>query len=67
VRRRRAGHKLEVQPENLLRAPEMGLVGCVDGLVVYAPEVSPDVEEPIMVRLTKVGNSYARATPVGKS
>ncbi|MFW6156298.1 MAG: Rne/Rng family ribonuclease [Armatimonadota bacterium] len=65
VRRRRPGHKLEVQPEDLLRVPEMGLVGCVDGLVVYAPEVSPDVEEPVMVRLTEVGNSYARATPVG--
>jgi ribonuclease G len=64
VRRRRSGHKLEVQPEDLLRAPEMGLVGCVDGLIVYAPEVSPDVEEPLMVRLTKVANSYARATPV---
>jgi ribonuclease G len=66
VRRRRSGHKLEVRPENLLRAPEMGLVGCIDGLVVYAPEVSPDVEEPVKVRLTKVGNSYARATPVGQ-
>jgi ribonuclease G len=64
VARRRTGHKLEVQPESLLRAPEMGLVGCVDGLIVYAPEVSPDVEEPVMVRLTKVSNSYARATPV---
>ncbi|MGI5818196.1 MAG: Rne/Rng family ribonuclease [Armatimonadota bacterium] len=65
VRRRREGHKLEVQPEGLLRVPEMGLVGCVDGLVIYAPEVSPDAEEPTMVRLTKVANSYARATPVG--
>ncbi|NLO06885.1 MAG: Rne/Rng family ribonuclease [candidate division WS1 bacterium] len=66
VRRRGVDHKLEVQPEDLLRIPEMGLVGCVDGLIVYAPEVSPDVEEPVKVRLTKVANSYARATPVGK-
>jgi predicted RNA-binding protein with TRAM domain len=44
----------------------MGLVGCVDGLVVYSPEVSPDTAEPMKVRLTKVANSYARATPVGE-
>ncbi len=65
LRRRRAGHKLELQPEDLLRVPDMGLVGCVDGLIVYVPEVSPDTEEPVKVRLTKVTGSYARATPVG--
>ncbi len=66
VRRRRVGHKLEIQPEDQLRVPEMGLVGCVDGLIVYSPEVSPDTAQPTKVRLTKVGNSYARATPVGE-
>ncbi len=64
VRRWRTGQNVEIQPENTLRIPEMGLVGHVDGLIVYVPEVSPDTEEPVRVRLTKVMNSYARATPV---
>jgi predicted RNA-binding protein with TRAM domain len=34
--------------------------------VVFVPEVSPDTEEPVEVRLTKVTNSYARATPTAK-
>jgi len=66
IRRRSSGHQLEIQPEDVVRVPEMGLVGCVDGLIIYVPEVSPDAENPVQVRLTKVMNSYARATPVGK-
>lgn len=66
LRRHRTGHTLEIQPEDMLRVPEMGMVACVDGLVVYVPEVSPDAQEPVEVRLTKVANSYARATPVAK-
>ncbi|MGD9496744.1 MAG: Rne/Rng family ribonuclease [Armatimonadota bacterium] len=66
IRRHQSGHKVEIHPDYVLRVPEMGLVGLVDGLVVYVPEVSPDVDEPVKVRLTKVANSYARATPAGK-
>jgi len=66
LRRRSSGHKLEIQPEDMLRVPEMGLVACADGLLIYVPEVSPDTEEPVEVRLTKVANSYARATPAAK-
>lgn len=66
VRRRREGHKLEIHPEDHILAPEMGLVGCVDELIVYAPELSPDTSEAVKVRLTHVANSYARATPVGE-
>ncbi len=65
IRRHQTGHKLEIQPDDVLRVPEMGLVGCVDGLVIYVPEVSPDAEGPVKVRLTSVANSCARATPVG--
>ncbi|MEA3401135.1 MAG: Rne/Rng family ribonuclease [Armatimonadota bacterium] len=66
VQRRRSGQKVELQPEDILRVPEMGLVGYVDGLVVYVPELSPETDKPVKVRLTKVANSYARATPVGR-
>ncbi len=66
VRRRRTGYKLEIQPEDRLHDPEMGLVACVDDLIVYVPELSPDTEEAAKVRLTEVANSYARATPIGE-
>lgn len=66
LRRHRTDHKLEIRPEDMVKVPDMGLVACVDGLVVFVPEVSPDTEEPVEVRLTKVTNSYARATPTAK-
>ncbi len=54
----RVGSKLTIQPEQVLRVPQAGLVACVGGYIVEVPDASPDSEQPTRVRLTRVDRSY---------
>ena len=62
----RASRKIEITGENLFPADYPEAVVCVEGMVVFLPEVSPSHEPPFTIRLAKVANSHAGGTPVGK-
>ena len=62
----KAGHRVQILPEHVIPAGEESLVAVVDDLIVFVPELAPNTSDPVKVRLTKVTNSYARATPVSK-
>jgi len=59
-----AGDNLTINSDHILPVPRAGLLAVVDGYLVEVPEASADAQTPLQVRLTKAGNSYARATPV---
>ena len=61
------GRRLTIQPEHMLPIPSAGLLAQIDGCIVEAPEVSSSHEGPLKVRITTAGNSYARATPMGRA
>jgi ribonuclease G len=60
---RKPGHRLEILPENVIPGPEASLVASAEGYIIFVPEIAPQATKPAKVRLTKVANSYARATP----
>ena len=60
----KVGQRLKISPEAFVSSPEAGLVVASDGYMIFVPEVAPDRNEAVRVRLTKVANSYARGTPV---
>ena len=57
---------MQILPEHVIPAGEESLIAVVDDLIVFVPELAPNTSDPVKVRLTKVTNSYARATPVSK-
>ena len=60
----RVNGTLEIKADQVLPIPQAGLIALVNGHIVEVPEASADCEMPLRVKLTKVGNSYSRATPV---
>lgn len=60
----RKGQKVTLSSEQVLAQPTPTLVAVVNGYVIEVPELSPNVELPVTVRLAEVGNSYAVAAPV---
>ncbi len=56
------GDMLTIQSEDLLAIPRAGLLSMVDGCIIEVDEASGKTTTPLRVRLTEVGNSYARAT-----
>ncbi|MCD6359663.1 MAG: Rne/Rng family ribonuclease [Armatimonadetes bacterium] len=60
----RANRRLEITADNLFPTDYPETVVCVDGMLVFLPEVSPDREPPFKVRTTVVENSYAKGTPI---
>lgn len=56
--------KITIKPEDIVPMPAMGLVAMIDGYIIDVPEASPQTEEDLQVRLTKVDRSYGRATPI---
>ncbi|MFO7947111.1 MAG: Rne/Rng family ribonuclease [Armatimonadota bacterium] len=56
--------KITVAPDDIVPMPAMGLVAMVDGYIIDVPEASPQTDEELQVRLTRVERSYGRATPL---
>ncbi len=60
----RTGSKLQIEPGQALPVSQAGLVAAVNGYIVEVPEASPDRDQPLRARLTKVDRSYGIATPL---
>jgi len=61
--RYRVGDVIQITPEQVLPPPQAGLVANVNGYIIEVPEVSPQHEKPLEIRLVSVHNSYGRGTP----
>ncbi len=59
----KVNRKLEITEQHLFPISHPSTVACVDGVLFFLPEVSPDQEPPIKARTTVVAHSYARGTP----
>jgi ribonuclease G len=57
------GQVVTIEPRDMLRGRHSAFLALVEGCVLEVPELSPDRDEPIKVRITKVQSSYLRATP----
>lgn len=64
IKSMRQNRRLEISAENLFPTDYPEGVVCVEGMIIFLPEVSPDREAPFRVRTTMVANSYARGTPI---
>ncbi len=62
----RANRRIDITAEHLFPTDYPETVVCVDGMLVFAPEISPDQEAPFTIRTTTVSNAYAMATPANK-
>ncbi len=62
----KANRKLEITGEHLFPIEYQSAVACVDGLLVFLPEIAPDAKPPFKTRIASVYNSYAQGTRADK-
>lgn len=62
----KANRKLEITDQHLFPIEYQSAVVCVDGLLVFLPEVAPDAKPPFWTRISSVCNSYAQGTRANK-
>ena len=62
----KANRKLEITDEHLFPIEYPSAVACVDGLLVFLPEVAPDAKPPFRTRISSISNSYAQGTRADK-
>jgi ribonuclease G len=62
----KVNRKLDITDQHLFPIEYQSAVACVEGLLVFLPEVAPDAKPPFKTRITSVTNSYALGTRAAK-